>query len=153
MVASKKKVNQTKQPKSNYINQGGNPNQYYSKFPSWQFLNCDKEYWSISSKECRNYFWNEVFPFLQNLETRTWGEILIHAKKHNHNILVDDLNKKARDRLALLHIEAEALISLRVTATHRIYGYITNAVFNILWIDFNHGDNLTCVCRSVKKHT
>ena len=50
-------------------------------------------------------------------------------------------------------IEANAVISLRIQATHRLYGYRIGSVFYILWYDNNHGDNYTCVCKSRKKHT
>lgn len=74
-------------------------------------------------------------------------------KKQNHSLNLNDLNKIAQDRLAEKYIEAESLISLRVTATHRLYGYMTGRVFNILWYDDKHGDNSKCVCRSYLKHT
>lgn len=73
-------------------------------------------------------------------------------KKNNHSIDVNLLNKVARDRLVELHIEAEAIVSMRLSATHRLYGYMTDKVFNILWFDDKHGDNSQCVCRSEKKH-
>ena len=38
--------------------------------------------------------------------------------------------------------------TLRLAATHRIYGYMKGAIFNLPWIDLYHGDN-----RSYKKHT
>jgi len=153
MADSKKKVKQKKEPRGNYIGQGGNPDQYYSQHPAWNFSCCDREKWSIFSDEARRIFWNELLPHFQGWETQTWSNLLIDAKKQNHSIRVNDLNQIASDRLAVLCIEAESLISLRLTGTHRIYGYIQGAVFHILWIDLNHGDNDTCVCRSCKKHT
>ena len=36
---------------------------------------------------------------LANFETMTWREILLDAKKQNHNVSVDDLVKEAQDRL------------------------------------------------------
>lgn len=57
------------------------------------------------------------------------------------------------NRLEEQHIEWDSLYSLRVMGTHRIYGYIIDAVFYILWYDDMHGDNNSCVCRSYKKHT
>lgn len=63
------------------------------------------------------------------------------------------MNKVAQDRLFEKRIEAESLISLRLTGTHRLYGYMTGRVFNILWYDDDHGDNAECVCRSRLKHT
>lgn len=153
MAVSKKKVKQIKEPKGNYIGQGGNPDQYYSRHPAWNFSSCDKENWSIYSEEIREVFWREILPHLQSWERQTWQEIFLDAKKSNHSIEVKKLNKIASDRLEQLYIEAEALLSLRLTGTHRIYGYMNGAVFNILWIDLMHGDNEQCVCRSHKKHT
>lgn len=148
-----KRVKRVKEPRGNSIGQGGNPDQYYSQYPAWNFSSCDKKEWSIYSDETREIFWSEILPRIQGLETQTWGVILLDGKKQNHSIDVKDLNKKASDRLVELYIEAESLVSLRLMGSHRIYGYMKGAVFNILWIDLNHGDNATCVCRSHKKHT
>jgi hypothetical protein len=90
---------------------------------------------------------------LKALETQTWNEILVRDKKQNHSINAQDLNKVAQNRMADKYIEAESLISLRVTGNHRLYGYMIGRVFNILWYDDDHGDNSTCVCRSYLKHT
>ncbi len=153
MADSKKKVKRIKEPKGNNIVQVENPEQYYSQHPSWNFSSCDKEKWNINSNMVQKIFWKEILPHLQELETQTWANILIKAKKQNHSIDVHDLNKVASDRLEELYIEAESLISLKLTNTHRIYGYMNGAVFNILWVDLGHGDNTKCVCRSHKKHT
>ncbi len=153
MAVSKKRVKQVKEPKGNQIAQGGNPEQYYSQHPSWNFSSCDKLYWSLHSDEVHEVFWEEVLPHFQGWETQTWANILIEAKKQNHSIDANDLNKIASDRLEELYVEASALISLRLTGTHRVYGYMKGSVFNILWIDLEHGDNANCVCRSWKKHT
>lgn len=109
--------------------------------------------WSFSQEHIGNTIWTEIFPRLKAFESQTWSEILVKDKKQNHSIIVNDLNKSAQDRLASKYIEAEALISLRLTGNHRFYGYMTGRVFNVLWYDDNHGDNSTCVCRSYLKHT
>lgn len=75
----------------------------------------------------------------------------MQGKKHHHEIDVLQLNKVAIKRLEELQLELEALRSLKISATHRIYGYIVDQTFYILWYDDNHGDNSTCVCRSRKK--
>lgn len=90
---------------------------------------------------------------MKALESQTWNEILVRDKKQNHAINVEALNRTAQVRLADRFIEAESLISLRVTGSHRLYGYMSGRVFNILWYDDDHGDNKTCVCRSYLKHT
>ena len=153
MADSRKKVKQTKNPEGNNIGQGGNPDQYYSQHPAWKFSSCDKEKWSLNSDEVHEIFWSEILPHSQGLETQTWRDILLTEKKQNHSIEVGSLNKVAADRLIELYVEAEALISLRLTGTHRIYGYMKGSAFHILWVDLSHGDNTECICRARKKHT
>lgn len=144
-----KRIKQKEKPKGNNIVLSGNPEQYYNEFPSWCFSKVDEEQWSFT----KEIMWTEILPFLKKLEKKKWQTILVEEKKKNHSIRVDTLNKVAQDRLIEKHIEAESIISLRITATHRLYGYIVEKVFYILWYDNNHGDNENCVCRSHKKHT
>ena len=155
MAACKKnkKIKIKEEPKGKSIVQGGNPEQYYSQTPAWTFANSDKEMWSFSCEHIGELMWEEIIPKLESFETQTWSEILVKDKKQNHSLNLDSLNKVAKDRLADKYIEAESLISLRITGTHRLYGYMTGRVFNVLWFDDEHGDNDTCVCRSHKKHT
>ncbi len=155
-MADSKKAKQIKQkeiPKGKSIAQGGNPEQYYTEKPAWSFANSDQDMWSFTQEHIGELIWTEILPRLKALESQTWNEILIKDKKQNHSINVEDLNKIAQERLADKYIEAESLISLRVTGNHRLYGYMTGRVFNILWYDDVHGDNKTCVCRSHLKHT
>lgn len=155
MAGSKKekKIKQKSTPKGQHIAQGGDPGQYYSQTPAWAFSNADTDMWAFSQEHIGDLIWTEILPKLQGFETQTWSEILITHKKQNHSLDLNDLNKAAQDRLATKYIEAESLISLRLSGKQRIYGYMTGRVFNILWYDDDHGDNNTCVCRSHKKHT
>lgn len=155
MAGSKKdkQIRQKEVPKGKSIAQGGNPEQYYSQNPAWTFANSDQEMWSLTQEHIGDLIWSEILPRLKALESQTWNEILVRDKKQNHSINVEDLNKIAQDRLADRFIEAESLISLRVTGNHRLYGYMSGRVFNILWYDDDHGNNKTCVCRSYLKHT
>lgn len=155
MAGSKKdkRIKQKEIPKGKSIAQGGDPEQYYSQNPAWTFANSDQEMWAFSQDHIGKLVWTEILPRLMALETQTWGDILVRDKKNNHSLNLNDLNKVAQDRLAAKYIEAESLISLRVTATHRLYGYMLGRVFNILWYDDDHGDNSKCVCRSYLKHT
>ena len=148
----KKEVKQREVPNGKRIAQGGDPERYYSENPAWTFANSDQEMWAFSQDHMGELFWTEILPRLKALETQTWSEILVRNKKQNHSLDLDELNKVAQDRLAS-KIEAESLISLRITGNHRLYGYMTGRVFNVLWYDDNHGDNSTCVCRSHLKHT
>ncbi len=155
MAASKKdkRIKQREIPKGRSIAQGGDPEQYYSQNPAWTFANSDDQMWAFSKEHIGEAMWTEILPRLKDLETQTWSEIFITGKKQNHSIDLEDLNKAARDRLAEKYIEAESLMSLRITGNHRLYGYMTGRVFNILWYDDDHGDNSRCVCRSKLKHT
>lgn len=148
-----KQIKQKEIPRGKSIAQGGNPDQYYIENPAWGFANSDQDMWSFTQDHIGELIWTEVLPRLKALESQTWNEILVKDKKQNHSIHVEDLNKEAQGRLAAKYIEAESLISLRVTGNHRLYGYMTGRVFNVLWYDDDHGDNKTCVCRSYLKHT
>lgn len=149
----KKEIKQKEFPNGKHIAQGGDPERYYSENPAWTFANSDQEMWAFSQNHMGELFWTEILPKLKAFETQTWGEILVRDKKQNHSLDLDQLNKVAQDRLASKYIEAESLISLRITGRHRLYGYITGRVFHVLWYDDDHGDNSTCVCRSHLKHT
>lgn len=155
---NKKVVKQKEQPLKKETVNTQNPDSCYDFFPSWCFNISDKNTeectWAFHRKRLECIFWDEILPFLVSLEKSTWCEIIQQNKKHNHPIETKDLNKVARDRLAKLMIEAESIISLRLSGTHRIYGLLNDfGVFSILWFDDNHGDNEECVCRSKLKYT
>lgn len=149
----KKKVAQKETPKDRYVAQAQDPDSFYRENPAWGFNSCDKMMWSFTSEHIGSTFWTEILPFLVNLESRSWSDIMVTANKQNHSIDVSTLNPTAQKRLAELYVEQDSIVSLRINATHRLYGYHVGRVFNILWYDDNHGDNDTCVCRSKKKHT
>lgn len=149
----KKVVKQSQHPEGNTIKYGGNPDSYYQMRPSWCFNDCDKDKWPFTEENPGFDFWKDLLPKLKNLETQTWQEILVNAKKQNHSIDITKLNKCAQDRLVELHIEAESLISLRLQGQHRLYGFNNNSTFHIVWYDDDHGDNDTCVCKSTLKYT
>jgi hypothetical protein len=148
-----KQVKQAEHPKGRCISQSGNPEKYYAENPAWSFANSDQDVWAFTQQHVGERIWTEILPRLKALETQTWNEILVRDKKQNHSINVEDLNTIAQNRLSAKFIEAESLISLRVTGKHRLYGYMTGQIFNILWYDDDHGDNRSCVCRSHLKHT
>ena len=148
-----KKVRRQYEPNEKQVRRTEDPDSYFPFNPSWNFNNADTERWAFTQDAVGDRFWTEILPRLRGLETQTWRQILVIASKQNHSIDVEHLNKVARDRLDERNIEAESIMSLRVTATHRLYGYMVGSVFNLLWYDDNHGDNDTCVCRSIQRHT
>lgn len=122
-----------------------NPDSYLSMHPSWKFSKSDLQHekWSLLKSD----FFNEIFPKLIDFERRTWSDI-VSDKKHNHWIDTSKLIKEAQDRLIELKIFYDELFSLRLTGTLRIFGYIENGVYYIIWYDPNHE-----ICPSPKKHT
>ena len=138
-------------PNSRETNYSEDPDGFYRKSPSWKFCTTDLEYWTFSKEHVGEEFWDKILPSLRAWETQRWQQILIDDNKHNHPIDIYKLNKVARDRLNELHIDSESLISLRILATHRLYGYMEDSTFCALWFDDKHGDNESCVCRSYKK--
>jgi len=126
----------------------GDPQDYYQKKPAWR----------ISKMEFSAPFgWHildangiaSILEKLANFETMTWREILLDAKKQNHNVSVDKLIKEAQDRLTEISLDdLDELTSLHLTGKGRVWGIIDQGVMNLLWWDPEHQ-----VCPSHKKHT
>ena len=86
---------------------------------------------------------------LASFETMTWREILLDAKKQNHNVSVDKLIKEAQDRLFEIFSEKlDELTSFRLTGKRRVWGQINEGVMDLLWWDDEHR-----FFPSHKKHT
>lgn len=154
-VKKKKQVKQGGQP-TKEIREGANPDSVLKMHPVWRLSSCDCSptcRWSFHKERLQDELWDRIRPKLLEFESMTWGEIFVSAKKQNHSNEITSMNKDARDRLADLAIEADALQSLRLSGNKRLYGFMDGAIYNIIWYDDDHGDNETCVCRSHKKHT
>lgn len=139
-IKSEYNIPSAKQPKYQV-----NPTNYFNWFPSWSFSKCDFEHnkWSLKKSD----IYNEIITKLVSFERRKWSEI-IDDKKHNHWIECTQLIKEAQKRLNEIHIYYEELFSLRLTGTLRLFGYIENGVYYIIWYDPDHE-----ICPSIKKHT
>ena len=138
------------------IREGASPESIMAKNPSWCISLCDTLQggaWSFYKDRLVDDLWTDILPKLRGFEQQTWSDILIDAKKQNHSIPCEELNKAAQKRLEELLIDTDIIYSLRLSGNVRIYGVLIEAVFYILWYDDNHGDNESCVCRSRKKHT
>lgn len=96
MAASKKKtVVQKATPQGRHVAQIHNPDSYYQEYPAWAFNSCDTKMWGFTSENIGDAFWIEILPYLKNLETRTWNDILIYSKKQNHSIDIGKLDRKS----------------------------------------------------------
>ncbi len=121
-------------------------------------FNDQRPAWRIGQMECRDlYSWHamsgakllEVREKLGNLESMTWNQILVEARKQNHAVLVRQLSPAAQKRLkAIGQADVEELISLHLSGRERVWGIRHGAVLNVLWWDPYHE-----VCPSLKKHT
>ncbi|MCY1409011.1 hypothetical protein D3C76_563400 [compost metagenome] len=91
---------------------------------------------------------------LSHIESMTWQDIKSasggkNSGTNSHSILVDQLSKEAQARLTELKLDdQDAIFSLRLTGTLRIFGFQAGSAFKVLWHDPHHE-----VCPSGKKHT
>jgi hypothetical protein len=75
---------------------------------------------------------------LANLETMTWNDVLVKAKKRNHYCEVSELSKRARDIIEEDWQGADRVVSIRLASTKRIWGIIDRGVCYLLWWDPAH---------------
>ena len=132
--------NSSRQPKHSK-----DPESYFDKSPSWCFSKCDFEYtkWSIDNID----FSAEILPKQISFERRKLSDI-VDDDKHNHWISINDFSKEAQKRAAELPQLGDELFSLRLTSTLRLFGFIENGVYYIIWVDKDHE-----VCPSKQRHT
>jgi hypothetical protein len=120
---------------------------YYSDHPSWRIGRMDFVdpfgWHTVDSQKLE-----DIRSKLGQLETRTWGEILLRAKKQNHSVSIEILCKDAQDRLSEMykgHVDIDDLVSLRLSGRERVWGILDQGVFAVLWWDPEHA-----VCPSLK---
>lgn len=114
-------------------------------------FDCDAELSSelvrlIESSAFSNAFMDKIYPKLREFERITWEEIKkqTHRKKdkmvsNNHDVYIKNMSDKAKDRLNILkYNDVDAMFSLRLEGTVRIYGIRDYNALNIVWIDYNH---------------
>ena len=86
----------------------------------------------------------EFFKYLSNLDNQLWGEILTttsgrRSGTRNHNISLLDLVSDAQKRAAEISIDDfEELCSIAINSRMRIWGYIADGIFYIIWFDPEH---------------
>jgi hypothetical protein len=89
----------------------------------------------------------------------TWGELRGAAGgkssgTNHHSLPLDALSKSAQVRLSELSLDdVDAVFSLRLTGTIRVYGIKDGRVLRVLWYDKYHGDPEKAVCPARKKNT
>lgn len=140
-------ISTAKEPRSSE-----SPDAYYDMRPRWLFSQCDfgLDKWSITNCEDLQ---KDFFGKLASFESMTWKEIFSAAGarrkgNNNHPIPVDELVIEAQERLRILKLNPDELISLRVGGPKRIYGIRYGSDLQILWYTDNHD-----IVLSTKRHT
>ncbi len=67
------------------------------------------------------------------------------GKKYNHSINIGTITSAARQRLDAIGLGLDEVVSLRLSGAERVFGYLDNGVFVLLWWDPDHQ-----VCPSFK---
>jgi hypothetical protein len=115
-------------------------------YPSFSFQFADRTHdgsWKwFQDDEAR-----EVMDFLADISRSTWNEIgnqmtggRNRHRKH-HDQPVEGLCKEAQDRLATLQLDevfGEEIFRFRLSGTRRLWGFVEEAVFYVLWWDADH---------------
>lgn len=91
---------------------------------------------------------HEIRERLASLESMTWSEILMISKKQNHLIPIIDLAASALRRIEQKKIAVDELVSLRLSAKERIFGYLEDGVCVVLFWDPKHE-----ICPAEKRNT
>jgi len=122
---------------------------YNDTNPSWRFHKVDWEHPFVDGEVTPGHL-KQWFGRLCELEKRTWNEILVTAKKQNHNVELEKLSKKAKDRLKSHFgvVDFDQMLSLRVGSRERIWGILDRGAVTLVWWDTNHA-----VCPSMLKNT
>ncbi|MFO1129157.1 MAG: hypothetical protein U1E66_12075 [Rhodospirillales bacterium] len=102
--------------------------------------------------------WRDFLIKIEHFSTMTWAEILkaagsVRSGTNNHEIEINRLSKKAKDRLKELAHDTDTVFSLHMTGSLRLYGIRDRSVCKALWVDPWHGDPNRAVCPSSKRHT
>jgi len=83
----------------------------------------------------------KVYGRLSTLERQTWREILQPStgRRKHHYMPVDQICKSAREQLEEKRLDdTDALVSLRIGQTERVWGILQGGVLLVLWWDPDH---------------
>lgn len=81
----------------------------------------------------------EIRRKLGGFEGQTWCDIITRSQNNHHFMAVTKIFTDAQNRLNTLHLDdTDALFSLRLSGTERIWGILDNGVLLVLWWDPFH---------------
>lgn len=124
----------------NKIIQKENPDAWLNKTPTWRFSFCNKDIDRWNLYNCDDPY-RDILDKLISFEGMTWAEIQSQSGgrrngTNSHFVYVDEIDKEAR--IIAEKLQHEELFSLRLTGTKRLYGSISNGIFNVIWYDKDH---------------
>lgn len=110
-------------------------------------IDCEHDKFGFN-KNVQNIFISKIKPYLDSYATMKWEDV--KKRKSCHYFDVVNLDKELQDRIFELFKETapETLFQIRLNSTHRIFGYIENGVFYLLFNDSEHKGYVV-----EKKHT
>lgn len=114
----------------------------------WRFHGLDQDgRWSMANLGSARLL--EVLLKLGSFEQQTIRELFYDGEEPGKHYNVENLPKESHDRLTELGREDETIIArLRLTGQQRLYGFLREHVFHVLWWDPQHE-----VYPSNKRHT
>lgn len=120
----------------------------FDRTPRWKFRRVDHDgQWGFDAVPGPTV--TEIIKALASFESMTFHELFHQGDEPGKHYGPESLCKAAQDRLVELRHDDETQISrLRIGSTKRLYGFVRDDAFEILWWDPNHQ-----VCPSTLKHT
>jgi hypothetical protein len=116
-------------------------------YPSFSFQWADHTYTDGSWSWFNDSEAAEVLKFLADVSRSTWNEIKTQTtggknrRKKHHDQPVDGLCKEAQDRLSALHLDEifpGEIFRFRLGGTKRLWGFVVEGVFYVIWWDRDH---------------
>lgn len=120
----------------------GTPNRDDNRPPEFSFLHVDREYsgaWSWPAADSLDN--GIIMRFLCDISQRGWAEIVrMDGGSYHHEQDISEVCKAAQDRITDLGLDqlVEKLFRLRVGSRKRLWGFVTQRVFYVLWWDRDH---------------
>ena len=129
-------INRQKKTQKNIV-----ADSWKKQYPVWRFGKCDSEHekWGVGIKE---NLYVDIIGKLISYETMTWSEIdkitNDKGKSKHHFVEVKNFIKEAQDRLRSLNITDDTLYSFALTNKLRLYGILSDGIYQIVWCDTEH---------------
>lgn len=104
--------------------------------------------WSLANVDANDQ--RDLLEHLRQYESKTIGELVggSFSEFKSYNNFAECPNRAATNRLAELYDAPDSIARFRLSSTKRLYGFLVDNEFHLLWWDPNHE-----VWPSRKRHT